>query len=66
MGGYVGALAVEALEGQFGPAGMLLIELAAGVVGLVLCHDVLLVWPAQELVRALRRSHPTLSVPPSG
>ena len=37
------------LEGQFGPAGMLLIVLAAGVVGLVLCHDVLLVWPAQEL-----------------
>ncbi len=59
MGGYVGALTVEALEGQFGPAGMLLIVLAAGAVGLVLCHDVLLLWPAQELVRALRRARPT-------
>ncbi len=67
MGGYVGALAVQALEGQFGPAGMLLIVMAAGVVGLVLCHDVLLVWPARELVRAVcRPRHAPPSESPHG
>ncbi len=54
-GGYVGALVAIFLEGQFGLAGMLLILAAAGVVGLVLCHDVVFVWPVQELVRAFRR-----------
>ena len=40
-GGYLGALAVAFLEGQFGRAGMLLILVAGGLVGLALCIDVL-------------------------
>jgi S-DNA-T family DNA segregation ATPase FtsK/SpoIIIE len=54
-GGYLGALAVTFLEGQFGPAGMLLILGASGLTGLVLCSDVLIVWPFREIVRWSRR-----------
>src|SRR4051794_4453973 len=53
-GGYLGALEVSFLEGQFGPAGMLLIVGAAGVTGLVLCSDVLILWPFRELLRWTR------------
>ena len=53
-GGYLGALAVAFLEGQFGPAGMLLILVAGGLVGLALCNDVLVLWPVQEVLHALR------------
>jgi DNA segregation ATPase FtsK/SpoIIIE, S-DNA-T family len=53
-GGYLGAIVSTFLEGQFGVAGMLLILAACGVVGLLLCHDVLLLWPARELSQALR------------
>jgi S-DNA-T family DNA segregation ATPase FtsK/SpoIIIE len=54
-GGYVGALAVTFLEGQFGPAGMFLILGAAGLTGLALCSEVLVVWPVRELLRWSRR-----------
>jgi DNA segregation ATPase FtsK/SpoIIIE, S-DNA-T family len=59
-GGYLGAIGSTFLGGQFGPVGMLLILIAAGLVGLVLCHDILLLWPGQELGRLLfaRRRHP--------
>ncbi|WP_337174028.1 DNA translocase FtsK 4TM domain-containing protein [Paludisphaera sp.] len=48
-GGYAGAMAACALEGQFGLAGMLLILGAAGVLGVALCQEVLISLPAQEL-----------------
>jgi DNA segregation ATPase FtsK/SpoIIIE, S-DNA-T family len=51
-GGYTGALAVCLLEGLFGTAGMILILLTAGVIGVALCHDVLISMPAQELAGA--------------
>ena len=38
-GGYLGALVVAFLEGQFGRAGMLLILVAGGLFGLALCID---------------------------
>jgi S-DNA-T family DNA segregation ATPase FtsK/SpoIIIE len=50
-GGYVGALAAILLETHFGFAGMILILAAAGLFGLALCHDVLVIWPIQELRR---------------
>ncbi len=53
-GGYVGAAASAFLVGQFGPVGMLLILSAAGLIGLGLCHDLLLTWPIEE-IRALIR-----------
>ena len=53
-GGYLGALAIAFLEGQFGPVGMLLILLAAGLVGLALCYDTLVLWPVQVILRARR------------
>jgi DNA segregation ATPase FtsK/SpoIIIE, S-DNA-T family len=51
-GGYLGALAVAFLGQQFGPVGMILILVATGLVGLSFCHDVLFLWPLQELARA--------------
>ncbi len=57
-GGYVGALIVAALGGQFGTAGMTLILGAAGLGGLALCHDVLFAWPFHELARAFARRKP--------
>ncbi len=53
-GGYAGALAVTALESQFGTAGMLLILFAAGLFGVALCQDVLVSTPAHELARLFR------------
>jgi S-DNA-T family DNA segregation ATPase FtsK/SpoIIIE len=53
-GGYLGAATSAFLVGQFGPLGMLLILSAAGLVGLGLCSDVLLVWPIEELSNWLR------------
>jgi S-DNA-T family DNA segregation ATPase FtsK/SpoIIIE len=57
-GGYLGALAVAFLSGQFGPVGMLLILLAVGLGGLALCHDFLIVGPIQVLARLWRRGTP--------
>ena len=54
-GGYLGSFAVAALGGQFGPVGMVLLLAAAGLGGLALCHEVLITWPIQELIRPLRR-----------
>ena len=66
-GGYLGALAVAFLEGQFGPAGMLLILVAAGLAGLALCSEVLIVWPMREFVRGCRRlGMGTLALPVPG
>ncbi len=48
-GGYLGAIAAIFLEVHFGLAGMILILAAAGLFGLALCHDVLILWPIQEL-----------------
>ncbi len=48
-GGYLGAIAAIFLEVHFGLAGMILILSAAGLFGLALCHDVLILWPIQEL-----------------
>ncbi len=53
-GGYVGAAASAFLEGQFGLAGMLLILSMVGFVGLALCHDLLIVWPFQEVAALIR------------
>ena len=57
-GGYLGALAVAGLGGQFGPVGMVLILSAAGLGGLALCHELLITWAVQELIRPLRRFLP--------
>ena len=57
-GGYLGALEVTFLEGQFGPAGMFLILGAAGLTGLGLCSEVLFVWPLREFVRWSRGLRP--------
>jgi S-DNA-T family DNA segregation ATPase FtsK/SpoIIIE len=54
-GGYFGALIALFLELHFGLAGMLLILLTAGLFGLALCHDVVLLWPLQEARRRLHR-----------
>ena len=48
-GGYAGALVATFLFSHFGPYGMLLIMVSAGVFGLVLCHDVLFTWPVREV-----------------
>ncbi|ODT96905.1 MAG: cell division protein FtsK [Planctomycetes bacterium SCN 63-9] len=50
-GGYLGALLDAFLEGQFGPAGLLLILSTAALFGLVLCYEVLYLWPAQAVAR---------------
>jgi DNA segregation ATPase FtsK/SpoIIIE, S-DNA-T family len=58
-GGYIGALAAVFLELHFGPLGMGLILAASGLFGLALCHDVVFLWPYQEVrgwvVARLRR-----------
>jgi S-DNA-T family DNA segregation ATPase FtsK/SpoIIIE len=48
-GGYAGALVATFLFSHFGPYGMLLIMVSAGVFGLVFCHDVLFTWPVREV-----------------
>ncbi len=53
-GGYVGALADAFLQAQLGPAGMLLIVAAVGLIGLMLSQDALIAWPFAELGRMLR------------
>src|SRR5262249_33480685 len=58
-GGYLGAFEVMFLEGQFGPAGMFLILGAAGLTGLGLCSEILVVRPAREVVRWWRRLRPS-------
>jgi S-DNA-T family DNA segregation ATPase FtsK/SpoIIIE len=55
-GGYVGALVAIFLEVHFGPVGMRLILAAAGLFGLALCHDVVFLWPVQEIRAWLRQS----------
>ncbi len=62
-GGYVGAASVAFLEGQFGQAGMLLILGALGLIGLALCHDILIVWPLQEFFGLFRRPDPASAAP---
>ncbi len=52
-GGYVGALADAFLQAQLGPAGMLLIVAAVGLIGLMLCQDALIAWPFAEVGRML-------------
>ena len=54
-GGYVGALVAIFLEVHFGPVGMRLILAAAGLFGLALCHDVVFLWPIQEIRGWLRQ-----------
>ena len=54
-GGYLGAFANAFLYGQFGLVGMLIVLMAITVVGLALCHDVLILWPMREVVTFLRR-----------
>ncbi|MGO9923059.1 MAG: DNA translocase FtsK [Isosphaeraceae bacterium] len=55
-GGYLGALAAIFLEAHFGLAGMMLILGTSGLFGLALCHDVLFLWPYQEVRGWFRRS----------
>jgi DNA segregation ATPase FtsK/SpoIIIE, S-DNA-T family len=55
-GGYLGAFVSMFLGGQFGFAGMLLILLSAGLVGLAFCHDFLVLWPAREVGELIRRA----------
>ncbi|WP_435010084.1 DNA translocase FtsK [Tundrisphaera lichenicola] len=57
-GGYVGAAAAAFLEGQFGLAGMLLILVALGLIGLILSQEVLIAWPIREAWSLIRpRGH---------
>lgn len=65
-GGHAGALAVAFLGGQFGPVGMILILAAAGLIGLTLCHEVLLVWPLQEIFRLSGLTHHAAPSPYAG
>ncbi len=53
-GGYIGALCVNFLEGQFGPAGMYLILSAVGLVGLGLCRDTLIAWPFALVIHQIK------------
>ncbi len=48
-GGYVGATVAIFLEAYFHLTGMILILAAIGLFGVALCHEVLFVWPFQEL-----------------
>jgi S-DNA-T family DNA segregation ATPase FtsK/SpoIIIE len=48
-GGYLGAFVAIFLEVHFGLAGMMLVLAAAALFGLALCHDVLFLWPFQEV-----------------
>ena len=48
-GGYIGATVAIFLEAYFHLTGMILILAAIGLFGLALCHEVLFVWPFQEL-----------------
>ncbi len=48
-GGYIGATVAIFLEAYFHLTGMVLILAAIGLFGLALCHEVLFVWPFQEL-----------------
>ncbi len=65
-GGYLGAVEVAFLGGQFGSVGMLLILGAAGLIGLALCAEVLFAWPLQEIARLWRRQTTAEpSVPPA-
>lgn len=63
-GGYVGAFAASFLSGQFGPIGMTLILCAAGLVGGMLCHDLLVVWPIRELRRLMTGKVRRAEAPP--
>jgi len=70
-GGYLGAFVAIFLEVHFGVAGMMLFLAAAGLFGLALCHDVLFLWPFQEIrtlvVSRLRRKPPSqIAAYPSG
>lgn len=53
-GGYAGAFLVRFLGAQFGPVGLLLILAAMALCGLALCHELLLAWPVQEVLRLVR------------
>jgi DNA segregation ATPase FtsK/SpoIIIE, S-DNA-T family len=53
-GGYAGALAAIFLEVHFGLAGLILILTATGLFGLALCHDVIFLWPVQEVRARIR------------
>ncbi len=48
-GGYIGATVAIFLEAYVHLTGMILILTAIGLFGLALCHEVLFVWPCQEL-----------------
>ncbi len=48
-GGTLGALIEAFLSSQFGSIGMVLILVAVGLIGLVLCHELLFVYPIREL-----------------
>ncbi len=48
-GGYIGATVAIFLEAYFHLTGMILILAAIGLFGVALCHEVLFVWPFEEL-----------------
>ena len=52
-GGYIGAAVAIFLEAFFHLTGMILILAAIGLFGVALCHEVLFVWPFQELRRGI-------------
>jgi len=62
-GGYLGALGEAHLRGQFGPIGMTLILVAAGVVGLVLCQEALFSWRGVHAPIAEPIATPTIATP---
>jgi S-DNA-T family DNA segregation ATPase FtsK/SpoIIIE len=47
-GGFLGALIAVFLGLYLGNVGLALVLVFAGIVGLALCHDVLIAWPVQE------------------
>lgn len=60
-GGYLGAIGATFLAANTGSVGLLLILACLGGLGLILCHDVLVLWPIREARRMLplRRTRAT-------
>ncbi len=54
-GGYLGALTATFLYNHIGIAGLRLFLMAMGLLGLILCVEELLLWPAREVLALLRR-----------
>ena len=56
-GGYIGGFAAAFLGTQFGPVGRLLILGAVALLGIALCHETVIGWPAREILRVTGLAH---------